>query len=90
MVLRDELKHLKGLGPKSQDMLNAIGIHNPEQFKQADPFELYQALKRSGQGVGLNMLYAMIGAQQNIHWAEVKNAQRLEILLRLEEMDLLS
>lgn len=84
-----DITQLKGLGPQSQHMLQIIGIKTIEDFLVADVFDLYAKLKSNIPNVSLNMLYAMIGAQEDRHWQEIKKERRLEILLRLEEMNLL-
>lgn len=76
---------LKGLGPKSQAMLARIGIETDEQFLASDPFVLFGRLKEQGLPVSLNLMYAMIGAQENIHWQAVKQERKLEILMRLDD-----
>ncbi|WP_348944258.1 TfoX/Sxy family DNA transformation protein [Chitinibacter sp. FCG-7] len=81
-----EITNLKGLGPKSQQMLAQIGIENAAQLLAADPFELYAQLRRQQAGVSLNLLYAMIGAQENCAWQQIKRDRKTEILLRLDEM----
>ena len=82
------LSDLPGLGPKTQLMLAQIGIDTVPQFMATDPFDLYARLKSSVPGISLNALYAMMGAQENRHWQDIKNERRLEILLRLDQMGL--
>ena len=79
---------LKGLGPKSQQMLASIGIESDDQFLTSDPFDLYERLAKQGVSVSLNLLYAMIGAQENKHWQLIKQEQRMDILIRLDDMGL--
>jgi DNA transformation protein len=71
-------------------MLHSIGVTSVEQFMAADVFVLYARIQSehpsANQATSLNLLYAMIGAQENRHWQEIKRERRLEILLRLEEM----
>ncbi len=87
-----DLSQLPGLGPKSQDMLKLVGIKTVEQFSQCEPFELFRSLKQVIPNVSLNMLYAIIGAQESlrlnkkVHWQEVKDTRRTEILMRLDDM----
>lgn len=83
-----ELQQLKGLGPKSQAMLMQVGIVSVEQFLVSDPFELYAKLHTTIPNLSLNMLYAMIGAQENIHWQVIKLERKTEILLRLDDLGL--
>ena len=75
-----------GLGPKSKQMLKQVGVTDVQQFLAFDPFELYGLLKQKVPGVSLNMLYGIIGAQENIPWQEIKNTRRTDILLRLDDM----
>lgn len=77
---------LKGLGPKSAETLARVGISSAQDFLLQDPFDIFARLYALDGKANLNLLYAMIGAQQNCHWQEVKQNQRLQILLRLEEM----
>ena len=87
--MEPKIKNLKGLGDKSEAMLASIGIHSVESFMKADPFELYAKLSKSNDsGVSLNLLYAMIGAQEDVHWQDVKKMRKTEILLRLDDMGL--
>jgi len=83
-----EIEQLKGLGPKSKQMLKQVGVTDIQQFLAYEPFELYRLLKQQVPGVSLNMLYGIIGAQENIPWQGVKNTRRTEILLRLDDMGL--
>lgn len=86
----NDITDLRGLGPKSKAMLHSIGVTSVEQFMAADVFVLYARIQSehpsTNQATSLNLLYAMIGAQENRHWQEIKRERRLEILLRLEEM----
>ncbi len=80
------LASLKGLGLKSQAQLASIGIHSVSTFLQTDPFEMYAALKKKDASTSLNMLYAMIGAQENVHWQHIARERKMQILLRLDDM----
>lgn len=84
----NDLEQLAGFGPKSKQMLAAVGVDSCAEFFKRDPFELYAQLKAADSKTSLNMLYAILGARDNCHWQEVKQTRRLEILLRLEEMGL--
>jgi len=82
------LRDLKGFGPKSEEILAQVDMHSVEQFLNCDGFELYSALKKTVKGTGLNSIYAILGAQQDVHWQEVARTQKYEILLRLDDMGL--
>lgn len=82
------LRDLKGFGPKSEDILARVNINSVEEFMQIDPFELYKQLKFEVKGTGLNSIYAIIGARENIHWQEVASTRKEEILIKLDDMGL--
>lgn len=84
----NDLEQLPGFGPKSRQMLAAVGVHTRADFFAWDPFQLYAKLKTLDNKVSLNMLYAILGARDNCHWQQVKRTRRTEILLRLDELGL--
>ena len=52
-----------------------------------DPYALYAKLKPK-KGIGLNSIYAIIGARENLSWLEIKKTRKTEILMRLDDMGL--
>ena len=85
----ERIRDLPGLGPQSEKMLQRIQIETPEQFLAADPFELFARLKKQDASISLNLLYAMLGAQENCHWRDIAVNRRTEILMRLDDLKLL-
>lgn len=84
------IRDLKGLGPRSEEMFALIGILTMQEFLATDPYALYAKLKPVVPGLNVVAIYAMIDAQENRHWLEVKRELRGEILLRLDMMGLMS
>lgn len=82
------LEKLYNLGPKSAQWLREIGIDSEQSLLERDPFDIYATLKKSNPSVSLNLLYALIGAKENRHWKEIKDARRAEILFRLDDLGL--
>ena len=82
------IRDLEGLGPKSESMLASIGVDSIDGFKQSDAFDMYKKLKEQNVGVSLNMLYAMLGAQEGVRWQDVAKDRKTEILMRLDDMGL--
>lgn len=80
------LSSLKGLGPRSEEMLPQVGIHSAEDLLAADPYEVYKRLKGTVPGIGINALYAIIGAIEDRNWQDIKRERKGEILMRLEDM----
>ncbi|GAB3418989.1 TfoX/Sxy family protein [Massilia agilis] len=82
------LRDMKGLGPRCEQWLPLVGIRTPDELRAADPFQVYARLLPQVPGLGLNMLYALIGAIEGRNWIDIKRERRTEILLRLEDMGL--
>jgi DNA transformation protein len=79
---------MRGLGPRSREQLAALGITSSAALRAEDPYALYARLKARWPGASLNLLYALIGAQQDRDWREVARERRTEILLRLDALGL--
>lgn len=80
-----ELSKLKGLGPKSEKWLNDIGINTREDLEKAGPVRAFIMLKkRCDVKPSLNFLYAMTGALENKHWANIAKSEKDRLLIELE------
>lgn len=79
---------LPNLGPQSQAWLADIGITSAQQLRSSDPYAVYAQLKARHPAVSLNMLYALIGAVEGLHWQAVQRERRTEVLMRLDDMGL--
>jgi DNA transformation protein and related proteins len=65
-----------------------MGLHTVNDLQSVDVFDLYRELKQRHSSVSRNLLYALIGAQENRDWREVARTDKTSILLRLEQMGL--
>lgn len=83
-----ELEQLPGLGPVTCNRLRTIGIATSEQFLVMNPYDVYALMKNRYPDTSLNAMYAIIGAQQNCRWQDVKVNHKTEILLQLDDMGL--
>jgi DNA transformation protein and related proteins len=83
------LSELRGLGPASVQMLTSVGITSAAQLRKADLFKLYARIKQTHPRASINLVYAMIGAVQDMDWHTVAKDRRTEGLLRLDDMKLL-
>ena len=81
------LSDLNGFGPKSEEILAKVGINGVEDFMAIDPYVLYRQLKPI-KGMGMNSIYAIIGARENVSWLEIARERKTEILLTLDDMGL--
>mgnify|MGYP000235109246 CR=1 FL=1 len=88
MNSKSRLRDLKGFGPKSEEILALVNVHTIEDFMAIDPFDLYAKLKEKVKGTGLNSIYAIIGAREDIHWQKVASTRKTGILMKLDDMGL--
>ena len=77
---------LRGLGPKSRDMLALVGITTAAELQASDPFTLYARIQTVDAQASLNLLYALIGAIENRDWREVAREDKTRILMRLDDL----
>ena len=73
------------LGPRSAQMLAAVGITTPDQLRALGPVSAYVKAKRAGQPVSLNLLWALEGALTGVHWQQVARERRTGLLMALED-----
>lgn len=78
---------LPNLGPKSQQMLIAAGIHSLEDLQHLGAVAAYLRVKRHSGNVSLNLLWALEGAITGLHWQEVARDHRTSLLLALDDCE---
>lgn len=80
-----ELSKLKGLGPKSERCLNEIGIFTESQLQEMGAVRAFIKLKQEcSVKPSLNFLYAMVGALEDQHWADIAKKEKGRLLMELE------
>lgn len=80
-----ELSKLKGLGPKSERCLNEIGIRTKNDLERIGPIQAFLRLRTEcSTKPSLNFLYAMVGALEGKHWADIAKSEKGRLLLELE------
>lgn len=79
-----ELAELLNLGPKSVKMLRAAGITTLAELEDHGAVDAYLAVKREGISVSLNMLYALHGALNNVHWNKLDRNERENLIMELD------
>ncbi|MDJ0938784.1 MAG: TfoX/Sxy family protein [Woeseiaceae bacterium] len=80
-----KLRDMKGLGPKSESQLKAVGIDTPAVLGDVGAVEAFRRLAELGDATpSLNFLYAMVGALEDRHWAEIAREERERLLNELE------
>jgi len=83
-----ELSKLRGLGPKSEKCLNEIGIRTLDDLRAVGPVRAFIRLREeAGIKPSLNFLYAMVGALEDVHWAEIARREKRRLLMELEDYE---
>lgn len=62
---------LRGIGPKTQNWLDRIGIQTREALLALGPQQAYEDLIDIGHPPNRNLLYGLIGAAEDRDWREV-------------------
>ncbi|MGO1541968.1 MAG: TfoX/Sxy family protein [Luteimonas sp.] len=71
---------LRNIGPKSAAWLRQVGLRTREDLEAAGPLDAYMRVRRAGFRPSLNLLYALEGALRDIHWQEVPDERRRELV----------
>jgi DNA transformation protein len=80
-----KLSTLKGLGPKSEKCLNEIGIYTKEELQESGAINTFIKLKNECSiKPGLNFLYAIVGALEDKHWADIAKTEKTRLILELD------
>lgn len=87
--LKLRIRDLRNLGPRSEQLLAAVGIRSADGLRRRGAVEAYLALRRAGATRSLNMLWAMAGAldpwPEGRDWRDVAAGdQRLPLLLAVD------
>jgi len=80
-----KLRDLNGLGPKSEQWLHEVGILTVDDLRSMGAVMAFIKLtKECSAKPSLNFLYAMVGAIEGRHWAEVGKKEKGRLLTELE------
>lgn len=76
---------MKGLGSVSEAWLNEIGIYTHADLESVGPVQAFIRLTNTRDiPVSLNLLYAMVGALENVHWADIAKTEKTRLLFELD------
>ncbi|MCF8777220.1 TfoX/Sxy family protein [Vibrio sp. IRLE0018] len=82
--MSERIRDLQGLGPKSEQMLQSVGINTSQQLRDLGPIRAYLRVREAQPKASLNLLYALVGALEGEHWLQVAKQRRWELLTQLE------
>jgi DNA transformation protein len=72
---------IRNVGPKSAAWLRQVGVRTIEDLRQTGVVETFLKVKRAGFRPSLNLLYAMQGALDDCHWADLSEEVKAGLVL---------
>jgi len=71
---------IRNVGPKSAAWLRQVGVRTQEDLVRLGPVEAFMKVKRAGFRPSLNLLYALAGAIENCHWADLPDERKAALV----------
>lgn len=87
MTMAEDERLFPGIGPKSGEMLRAVGITTLSQLLGIGSVRTYVMAKRAKCKPSLNFLWGLESVIIGKHWREVAKNHRASLLLALEEAE---
>lgn len=82
-MTQDAGNKLLNIGPKSAAWLRQVGVRTLDDLRRLGAVGTFMKVKKAGFRPSLNLLYALAGAEQGVHWASLpadyKNALVTEV-----------
>ncbi|QYZ68012.1 MAG: TfoX/Sxy family protein [Gammaproteobacteria bacterium (ex Lamellibrachia satsuma)] len=76
---------LKGLGKKSEQCLNEIGVYTRTDLEKIGAVGAFLKMRSECRvEPSLNFLYAMVGALEDKHWQKIAKEEKGRLLMELE------
>ena len=79
------IEQAKNLGPKSAGWLRQIGIESVEELRELGAVTCYKMLLAAGIKANKNLLYAIYGAVNHLHWAKLPDAVKNDLIAALND-----
>ncbi len=80
------MSDIRNIGPASRQWLAEIGVESLEDLERVGAVEAYRRVKGTQpQKASLNLLWALQGALMDLHWTDVPDEIKSQLLARLEE-----
>src|SRR5215468_10119181 len=86
MAGKDDNK-IRNVGPKSAAWLRQVGVRTQDDLVRVGPVEAFMKVKRAGFRPSLNLLYALAGAIENCHWADLPDERKTALVLAVESAE---
>jgi DNA transformation protein len=79
-----EVGRLRNLGPVSERMLNAIGVHTAAELRDLGAVNAYRLLALRGHRPSLNLVWAIEAALTDVHWMDLPPETKARLKAELE------
>lgn len=76
--------NLRNLGPVSERMLNAVGVHTAAELRDLGAVNAYRLLALRGHRPSLNLVWAIEGALTDVHWMDLSAETKARLKAELE------
>jgi hypothetical protein len=87
MAGKDDGNKIRNVGPKSAAWLRQVGVRTHEDLVRLGPVEAFMKVKRAGFRPSLNLLYALAGAIEDCHWADLPGERKSALVLAAENAE---
>jgi DNA transformation protein and related proteins len=87
MAAKDTGNKIRNVGPKSAAWLRQVGVKTQEDLVRLGPVDAFMKVKRAGFRPSLNLLYALAGAVDDCHWADLPDDRKSSLLLAAGEAE---
>jgi len=78
---------LLNIGPKSAAWLRQVGVRTLDDLKKLGAIGTFMKVKRAGFRPSLNLLYALAGAEQGVHWATLSAEYKGALVTEVAALD---
>ena len=85
--MTQETAKLLNIGPKSAAWLRQVGVRTIDDLKQHGALGTFMKVKRAGFRPSLNLLYALAGAEQGVHWTALAPDYKAALVTEVSALD---
>jgi hypothetical protein len=84
MAGKDDSNKIRNVGPKSAAWLRQVGVRTQDDLVKLGPVDAFMKVKRAGFRPSLNLLYALAGAIEDCHWADLPDERKKALVAAVE------
>ena len=86
-MTQDNANKLLNIGPKSAAWLRQVGVRTLDDLRRLGAVGTFMKVKRAGFRPSLNLLYALAGAEQGVHWASLAADYKSALVTEVTALD---